>query len=74
MNRIATDDINVLAMAKGDERYVFLFPDEMQAGLHRTLGQYAADPELSFTWRDAATLSQKARKLVKKAAARREDK
>ena len=29
----------------------------------QTLGKYAADPELNFSWYDAATLSQRVRKL-----------
>jgi hypothetical protein len=29
----------------------------------QTLGRYAADPELSFTWYDAAILSQKVRRI-----------
>ena len=56
-----THDINVLALVKGRERYVFLFDDENRAETLRTLGRYASNPELSFTWYDAAVLSQKIR-------------
>ena len=55
------DDINVLALVKGSERYIFLFDDTQRAQALRTLGRYASDPELSFTWYDAAVLSQKVR-------------
>ena len=55
------DDINVLALVKGSERYVFLFDDTQRAEALRTLGRYASNPELSFTWYDAAVLSQKVR-------------
>lgn len=55
--------MNVLALVKDSERYVFLYDDESPAELLQTLGRYAADPELSFTWYDAAILSQKVRKL-----------
>jgi hypothetical protein len=54
-------DINVLALVKGDERYVFLYDDASRAETLRTLGRYASNPELSFTWYDAAVLSQKIR-------------
>jgi hypothetical protein len=54
-------EINVLALVKGDERYIFLFDDANRTETLRMLGRYAADPELSFTWYDAATLSQKIR-------------
>lgn len=54
-------DINVLALVKGSERYVFLYDDSSRAETLRVLGRYASNPELSFTWYDAAVLSQKIR-------------
>jgi hypothetical protein len=56
-----SQDINVLALIKGAERYVFLYDDASRAETLRTLGRYASNPELSFTWYDAAVLSQKVR-------------
>ncbi len=55
--------INVLALVKDSERYVFLYDDESPAVLLQSLGRYAADPNLNFTWYDAAILSQKVRRL-----------
>ncbi|MDO4587097.1 MAG: hypothetical protein Q4C95_07350 [Planctomycetia bacterium] len=55
-------DINVLALVKGSERYVFLYNDEHRTEILRTLGRYASDSELSFSWYDAAVLSQKIRR------------
>jgi hypothetical protein len=40
------------------ERYVFLWDDAFRADLLRTLGRYAMNRELSFTWYDAAKVSQ----------------
>ncbi|HTQ37689.1 MAG TPA: hypothetical protein VMJ32_01605 [Pirellulales bacterium] len=54
-------DINVLALVKGNERYIFLYDDASRAEALRTLGRYASNPELSFSWYDAAVLSQKIR-------------
>ena len=48
-------------MVKGSERYVFLFDDSSRAATLRLLGKYASDPDLSFTWYDAAILSQRIR-------------
>lgn len=59
-------DVCVLAIIKkSGERYVFLFNDveEQRVALCRTLGRFAADASLSFTWTDAAVLSQKIRNL-----------
>ena len=53
--------VNVLALVKGEERYVFLYHDALRAEVLRTLGRFAANPEISFTWYDAAVLSQKIR-------------
>lgn len=56
--------INVLALLKGDERYVFLYDDRSIEQVLQTIGRYAADPDLSFSWYDAAVLSQRVRKLM----------
>ena len=57
-------EINVLALVKGNERYVFLFDDDNRSETLRTLGRYASNPELSFSWYDAAVLSQKIRQVA----------
>jgi len=59
-----SQDINVLALVKGEERYIFLFDDDNRSEALRTLGRYASNPDLSFTWYDAAVLSQKIRQNV----------
>lgn len=58
-------EVNVLALVKESERFVFLFDDESPDQLFRTLARYAADEDLSFTWYDAAVLSQRVRKLMR---------
>ena len=62
-------DIAVLALVKGHERYVFLFNDNDKASRSATLrklGAFASNPDLSFTWYDAAVLSQKIRQQQEK--------
>lgn len=54
-------DVRVLALVKGEERYVFAFVDRHRADVLRTLGRFASNPDLSFTWYDAAVLSKKIR-------------
>jgi hypothetical protein len=63
-----SQDINVLALVKGSERYVFLYDDASRAEALRVLGRFASNPELSFTWYDAAVLSQKIRQESQKQA------
>ncbi len=57
-------EINVLAMVKGEERYVFLYDDKNRTETLRMLGRYAADPQLSFSWYDAAVMSKKIREMA----------
>lgn len=53
--------VDVLHMKKGDEHYVYLFNDDTRKELLRRLGQDAANPQLSMSWYDAATLSKRVR-------------
>ena len=57
-------EINVLALIKGEERYIFLYDDNNRTETLRTLGRFAADPQLSFSWYDAAVLSKKVREMA----------
>ncbi|HZZ71786.1 MAG TPA: hypothetical protein VFE24_06005 [Pirellulales bacterium] len=61
---MSQQDINVLALVKGEERYVFLYDDASRSETLRTLGRFASNPDLSFTWYDAAVLSQKIRQTA----------
>ena len=65
-----TQDINVLALVKGDERYIFLYDDDHRSDALRMLGRFASNPELSFSWYDAAVLSQRVRQSAQEAAER----
>ena len=67
------DDINVLALVKGSERYVFLYDDDHRADTLRMLGRYASNPDLSFSWYDAAVLSQKIRQEYQDSLEHRRD-
>ncbi len=58
---MSQEEINVLALVKGSERYVFLFDDISRSESLKMLARYASNPDLSFTWYDAAVLSQKIR-------------
>ncbi len=57
-------EVNVVALMRGDEQYLFVFDPTSRTELLRLLGRFAADPELSFTWYDAAILSQKIREMM----------
>ena len=54
-------EMNILAMAKGPDRYIFLYDDQSYEALIHLLDQYAANPNLNFSCADASLLGQKAR-------------
>lgn len=54
-------EFNVLALIKGNERYVYVYDDESRVTLLDAFRAQAADPGLSLNWFDAAVLTQKAR-------------
>jgi hypothetical protein len=67
-------ELNVLALLKGQERYVFVYDDAGHEDLLDAFRHYASNPNLSFTWFDAAVLTDKARQQQQAAAAEQEEK
>lgn len=63
-NRIDSGSIHVFALAKGAERYVILTDSAGRNDALRTLGRWASDPEMRFTWYDAAVIAQKIRAMI----------
>jgi hypothetical protein len=55
-----SQEFNVLALIKGDERYVYLYDDVSRTALIESFHLQAADPNLSLNWFDAAVLAKKA--------------
>lgn len=64
MNRIKSNDVLVLAVVKGAEQWVFVYREDRASEVIRTAGRFAADPELDFTWYDAARISRAVREQV----------
>jgi hypothetical protein len=58
-------EFNVLALIKGAERYIYVYDDDSRQPLLDAFRDQAADPALSFTWFDAAVLTQKAREQAR---------
>jgi hypothetical protein len=54
-------EFNILALIKGNERYVFVYDEDSRTFLLDTFRDAAANPQLSFSWFDATVLTQKAR-------------
>jgi hypothetical protein len=63
-------EYNVLALIKGEERYVYVYDDASREPLLQALQEQAADSALSLSWFDVAVLTQKAREQAETNAAR----
>lgn len=59
-------EVSILVLVKGNERYVFVFGDQDHKKVHRQFGRMASNPKLSFSWFDAALLSERVRALARK--------
>ncbi len=60
-----SSEVTVLALVKGQERFVYVYDDESEQELIDTVRDHAADPRLSLTWFDASVLTRKAREQVR---------
>lgn len=60
--------MNILAMAKGPDRYIFLWDDasESKDELHRTFDKFAENDDLNFSPADAVLLKQRAEETYNK--------
>lgn len=56
--------VNVLALVRDEHRFVFLYDDNSIETMLATLSEYANDPELEFTWYDAAMMAQRVRRML----------
>ncbi len=54
-------DLNVLALIKGKERFVFVYDDASREDAIDTIRDSAADPAITLNWFDAAILTERAR-------------
>lgn len=61
MNRVTSTDVLYILFKKGKETYAFSWDQERKSEILLTFGRFASNPELSFSWYDAAVLSNKVR-------------
>lgn len=55
------DEIAAVSIRHGGHTYAVIFDESTRADALRQLGAWASNPELNFTWYDAAMASQKIR-------------
>jgi hypothetical protein len=55
------DEVNVLALIKGQEHYIFVYDDASRGQLIDNFRDLAASPDVNLSWFDAMVLTTKAR-------------
>ena len=58
-------DLNVLALIKGEERFIFVYDDDSRDRVIDSVRDKAADPSVSLNWFDAAVLTERARQQAR---------
>ena len=53
-------DLNVLALLKGEERFIFVYDDASRDEVVAAIRDAAADAGTAFNWFDAAVLTERA--------------
>lgn len=56
-----TQELNVLALIKGIERFIFVYDDDSRGTLINDIRDKAADPSVSLNWFDASVLTGRVR-------------
>ncbi len=62
-----TRDLNVLALFKGPERFIYVYDDASRDDLIQSIRDAAADPAVGVSWFDAAVLTDRARQQAQEA-------
>jgi len=60
VNRIKQNRKHI-ALIKGSGKFIFVYDKANIEEMLRQVGKWASDPELDFTWYDAASVGQKIR-------------
>jgi hypothetical protein len=64
-------EFNVLALIKGEEKFVFVYDDDSRDALLAELQAKAADPACKLNWYDAVVLTEKAYQQTQNNGSRR---
>ena len=65
ISRTTSKGIHVVAMVSNGETWVFMFDDAHRSECLHTLGRYASDYNMSFSWYDAARIAQRIRECAR---------
>ena len=57
-------DLNIIVRDRCRDRYVWIFTDDQATEVLRSLGRFASNHDLNFTWWDVAVLAKRVREMV----------
>jgi hypothetical protein len=66
--RPVSSELNVLALFKGTERFIFVYDDASRDQLLDAVRDAAADPRVAINWFDAAVLTERAKQQANEPA------
>ena len=66
LSRKHNASMNAIVLVEKSESYIFFYDNESRTETLRVLGRCACNPEMSFTWNNAAVLSQRIREEYKR--------
>ena len=58
------EDLLIVATKRNGERYIWLYSPSHASDVLRSADRFASNPELNFTWWDAALISQSVRRAM----------
>ena len=61
-------ELNVLALIKARERFIYVYDDDSRERLLRRMREQAADPVSGLNWFDVAVLTERVREQAPRAA------
>ncbi|HMO36644.1 MAG TPA: hypothetical protein PKA06_11430 [Gemmatales bacterium] len=64
LERSMQRELNVLALHKGNEHFLFIYDDASVPSLVDVFRRYATDEEISFNWFDAAVMTEKCKTQI----------
>jgi hypothetical protein len=62
---VVQNELSVLALIKGNERFIYVFDDSSREMLINAIRDQAANPGVSLSWFDAAVLTERVRQQAK---------
>ena len=58
IEQIIPEDMNIVCLAKGSQRFIFIYDDANSYNVLESIARFTARSDLEFDWRDANRLAE----------------